>query len=104
MNDYTKNISSSVFTPGAVLIDKKLLKKFNRGDRNQDAKSTLSGVSSSMSFKTGDLKGMQANVTGPLGEKKVKITRCSTAKGPRPWRMSTFDESTEKMKVYYPEF
>ena len=48
---------------------------------------------------------MKGAVTGPLGEKKVKITRCQTAKSKgRSWRMATQDESTEKMKVFYPEF
>lgn len=107
MNDYTKNISQSIFTPGVYKVDQKIEKSLSKFAQTR-GRNPISNVSTKnyKTLFTRDVKGMKGTVRGPLGEKKVKVTRPSTASvaNRKTWRMSTFDESTEKMKVYYPDF
>ncbi len=63
MNDYTKNISESIFTPGVHKLPKtiKLQSLFSKNKILNDRKP-------GKLFLT-DLKGMQVEVTGKIGEK-----------------------------------
>ena len=76
MNDYTKNISQSIFTPGVYHVDKQIENMqrtyaVSRG-RNPDGQMTVP-TKNYKTLYTRDVKGMKGTVSGALGEKKVKI-------------------------------
>ena len=71
MNDYTKNISQSIFTPGVYqnqnrLKTVKLSKNFKKTDQRKSA-------FENQKYLLEDVKGMRATVQGRIGEKHMQI-------------------------------